>query len=93
MPTVDTTATGVDGQVLRVKYKGGEQRIVVGPDATINAYVVGERSELKPGANIAINAANVKSGRLARGFARQCGPRRRAAGLIATTRSNYDFRV
>ena len=57
--TVDTTAAGVDGQVLRVKYKGGEQRIVVGPDATINAYVVGERSELKPGANIAINAANV----------------------------------
>jgi hypothetical protein len=59
--TVDTTAAGVDGQVLRVKYKGGEQRIVVGPDATINAYVVGERSELKPGANIAINAANVNA--------------------------------
>jgi hypothetical protein len=57
--TVDTTAAGVDGQVLRVTYKGGEQRIVVGPDATINAYVLGERSELKPGANIAINAANV----------------------------------
>jgi hypothetical protein len=57
--TVDTTAAGVDGQVLRVTYKGGEQRIVVGPDAVINAYVVGERSELKPGANIAINAANV----------------------------------
>jgi len=59
--TVDTTAAGVDGQVLRVKYKGGEQRIIVGPDATINAYVVGERSELKPGANIAINAANVNA--------------------------------
>jgi hypothetical protein len=59
--TVDTTAAGVDGQVLRVTYKGGEQRIVVGPDATINAYVVGERSELKPGANIAINAANVNA--------------------------------
>src|SRR5262249_59546225 len=58
--TVDTTVAGVDGQVLRVTYKGGEQRIVVGPDATINAYVVGDRNELKPGANIAINAADVK---------------------------------
>jgi len=58
--TVDTTVAGVDGQVLRVTYKGGEQRILIGPDATINAYVVGERSELKPGANIAINAATVK---------------------------------
>ena len=58
--TVDTTVAGVDGQVLRVTYKGGEQRILIGPDATINAYVVGERSELKPGANIAINAAEVK---------------------------------
>jgi len=43
-----------------VTYKGGEQRIVIGPDATINAYVVGDRSELKPGANIAINAADQK---------------------------------
>jgi hypothetical protein len=58
--TVDTTVAGVDGQVLRVSYKGGEQRIIIGPDSTINAYVVGERSELKPGANIAINAADVK---------------------------------
>jgi hypothetical protein len=40
-----------------VKYKGGEQRIVIGSDAVINAYVVGSRDELKPGAHIAINAA------------------------------------
>lgn len=58
--TVDTTVAGVDGQVLRVKYKGGEQRIIVGPDAVIRAYVVGDRSELKPGANIGINAATPK---------------------------------
>ena len=63
--TVDTTAAGVDGQVLRVTYKGGEQRIIIGPDAVIMAYVVGDRSELKPGANIAINAADQEAGRLA----------------------------
>jgi hypothetical protein len=56
--TVDTTVAGLDGQVLRVKYKDGEQRIIIAADATIMAYVVGSRSELKPGANIAINAAN-----------------------------------
>jgi hypothetical protein len=55
--TVDTTVAGVDGQVLRVRYKGGEQRIIIGPDAVIMAYAVGDRAELKPGANIAINAA------------------------------------
>ena len=58
--TVDSTVAGVDGQVIRVKYKGGEQRIVIGPDARIMAYVVGSRDELKPGANIAINAATRK---------------------------------
>jgi hypothetical protein len=58
--TVDTTVAGVDGQVLRVRYKGGEQRIIIGPDAIIMAYLVGDRGELKPGAHIAINAANPK---------------------------------
>jgi hypothetical protein len=58
--TVDTTAAGVEGQVLRVTYKGGEQRILIAPDAVIMAYVTGDRSELKPGANIAINAADQK---------------------------------
>ena len=57
--TVDSTVAGVDGQVLRVTYKGGEQRIIIGPDAVIMAYLVGDRNELKPGANIAINAANM----------------------------------
>ena len=55
--TVDTTVAAVEGQVLTVKYKGGTQKIVIGKDAIIMAYVVGSRDELKPGANIAINAA------------------------------------
>jgi hypothetical protein len=58
--TVDTMAMSVDGQVLTVKYKDGEKKIVVPPEATIRAYVVGERSELKPGAQIAINAGTKK---------------------------------
>jgi hypothetical protein len=56
--TVNTTAASVDGQTLTVKYKDGEQKITVSPDATIRAYVVGDKTELKPGANIAIVRAD-----------------------------------
>ncbi len=59
--TVDTTVSSVDGQKLVIKYKDGEKTIIIGPDARINAYLVGEKSELKPGANIAINAAAKKA--------------------------------
>jgi len=52
--TIETTVTGVDGQVVMVKYRDGEQKIVVPPDAAIRAYVVSDRSELKPGASVAI---------------------------------------
>jgi hypothetical protein len=52
--TVDQTVGSVDGQVVMIKYKDGEKKIVVPPDAIIRAYVVGDKSELKPGARIAI---------------------------------------
>ena len=58
--TVDTTVASVDGQVVTVKYRDGEKKIIIGPDARINAYLVGDKSELRPGANIAINAAAKK---------------------------------
>jgi hypothetical protein len=51
---VDTKVTSVDGDVLHVKYKGGEQKIVIPPDAIIIAKAVSDRSELKPGAHVAI---------------------------------------
>ena len=59
--TVDTSAVGVDGQVLTVKYKDGEKKIVVPSDASILRYEVSGRSELKPGANIAIIRAVKKA--------------------------------
>src|SRR5262245_48811885 len=55
--TVDTTVSSVDGQVVMIKYKDGEKKVIIGPDVRINAYLNGEKSELKQGANIAINAA------------------------------------
>jgi hypothetical protein len=56
--TVDATVDGVDGQVLTVKYKDGQQKVIVGPDAAIRAYVVGDKSELVTGAHIAIVRAD-----------------------------------
>jgi hypothetical protein len=58
--TVEQTVKGVDGQVVMVKYKGGEQKIVVPPDAVILAYAVGDRNELKAGAHVAIVRATKK---------------------------------
>ena len=52
--TVDQTVGGVDGQVVTVKYKGGEKKIIIPPDAVIRAYSAGDKSELKPGATVAI---------------------------------------
>ncbi|HUL88010.1 MAG TPA: hypothetical protein VLU23_07500 [Pseudolabrys sp.] len=52
--TVDQAVASVDGQVVMVKYKEGEKKIVVPPDAVILAYMAGDKSELKLGAHIAI---------------------------------------
>lgn len=51
---VDKTVESVDGRVLTVKYKGGEQKIVVPPDAKILSYLVADTGELKPGAHVAV---------------------------------------
>jgi hypothetical protein len=59
--TVDQTVAGIDGQVMMVKYQGGEKKIIVPPDAVIRAYMIGDKSELKPGAHIAIVRAVKKS--------------------------------
>jgi hypothetical protein len=54
---VEQTTASSDGQVLTLKYKDGEKKIVVPADAPIVVYVPGEKSELKAGASIFIAAA------------------------------------
>jgi hypothetical protein len=54
------TVAGVDGSTMTVKYKGGEQRIVVAPDTPIVRYEVGSRADLKPGAHFTVTAAAKK---------------------------------
>jgi hypothetical protein len=45
---------GVDGQMVTVKYKDGEKKIIIPADAVIRAYSIGDKSELKPGTAVAI---------------------------------------
>ena len=54
---VGQAVSGVDGPVITVKYKDGEKKIVVTPSATIVRYEVGDKSEIKAGAAIAVVAA------------------------------------
>jgi hypothetical protein len=50
--TVAETVVENAGQVLTVKYKDGEKKVLVGPDTTVVTYVPGDKSELTPGAKI-----------------------------------------
>jgi len=52
--TAENPVASANGQVVTVKYKGGEQKIIIGPDATIRRYVPGNKDELKPGAHVSI---------------------------------------
>src|SRR3954452_2686238 len=54
---VEQTSASADGQVLTLKYKDGEKKIVVPADCPIVGYLPGDKSELKPGAAIFIAAA------------------------------------
>lgn len=52
--TAGDLVSSVNGQTVMVKYKGGEQKIIIGPDAKIRAYVPGTTDELKPGAQVSV---------------------------------------
>jgi hypothetical protein len=62
---VEHAVTAVDGQTLTLKYKDGEKKIIVPPEATVVTYTTGDMSELKPGTKIFIAAAkNLPDGSL-----------------------------
>ncbi|HEY1361925.1 MAG TPA: hypothetical protein VGF60_06750 [Xanthobacteraceae bacterium] len=58
--TVGSTVTGVEGQTVTVRYRGGEQKIIVPPGVPIVRYEIGSASDLKPGASFTIFAATKK---------------------------------
>jgi hypothetical protein len=55
--TVAETVKGTDGQNILVKYKDGEKKVMVPPGTPIVTFLVGDKSELKPGAKIIIFGA------------------------------------
>ena len=54
---VEQAAASSEGQVLMLKYKDGEKRVVVSTETPIVVYVTGDKSELTPGAHIFVPAA------------------------------------
>jgi hypothetical protein len=54
---VDNRAASVDGEVLTLKYKDGEKKIIVPAGIPIVTYLPGTKDELKPGAKVMINGA------------------------------------
>ena len=55
--TVETAVTGVDGQVVTVKYKDGDKKVMVSPQTAIVRMVPGDAADLKPGTKVIIFAA------------------------------------
>jgi hypothetical protein len=55
--TVAETVKGTDGQNILVKYKDGEKKVVVPPGTPVVTFVMGDKSEVKPGAKIIIFGA------------------------------------
>jgi hypothetical protein len=58
--TVAETVKGSDRQNILVKYKDGEKKVVVPPDAPIVTFVAGDKSEVKSGSKIIIFGAAKK---------------------------------
>jgi hypothetical protein len=54
---VESAVTSVDGQVIMVKYKDGEKKVIVPPNTPIVAYTPGRKDELKPGAQVIVFGA------------------------------------
>lgn len=62
--TVGTVSQTKDGGIVRVRYKGGESELVVGPDAPVLAYVVADRTLLKTGSAVVTTAVKQPDGSL-----------------------------
>lgn len=54
---IEAAVAAVDGQVLTMKYKDGEKKLLVTPQTPIVSYAPGDAAELKPGTKIFIAAA------------------------------------
>jgi hypothetical protein len=54
---VEHMVTSSDGQLLSVKYKDGEKKLLVTPETVVVTYVPGSKDDLKPGTKIFVSVA------------------------------------
>jgi hypothetical protein len=54
---VEQAVNSVNGQVLSVKYKDGEKKLLVTPETVVVTYEFGKREEIVPGTKIFVAAA------------------------------------
>jgi hypothetical protein len=62
--TVDAFVGGISGRTFKVRYKGGEQTIVVAPETYVMRQDPAKTDLLKPGANVSIVGAKARDGRI-----------------------------
>jgi hypothetical protein len=60
----DVMVREVKGRLLKLKYKGGEVNVLVPPDIPVVKRVLGDRSLLKPGAELTVTATQGADGTL-----------------------------
>jgi Domain of unknown function (DUF5666) len=58
----DVAVQNVKGRMLTLKYKGGEIKVLVPPDAPVVKRVLGDRSLLRPGAEVSVQATEAADG-------------------------------
>jgi hypothetical protein len=58
----DVAVQNVKGRMLTLKYKGGEIKVLVPPDAPVVKRVLGDRSFLSPGAEVSVQASQTADG-------------------------------
>jgi hypothetical protein len=58
----DVAVQNVKGRMLTLKYKGGEIKVLVPPDAPVVKRVLGDRSFLRPGAEVLLQASQAADG-------------------------------
>jgi hypothetical protein len=58
----DVAVQDVKGRMLTLKYKGGEIRVLVPPDAPVVKRILGDRSLLRPGAEVSLQASQATDG-------------------------------
>lgn len=54
---VEHAVNSVDGQMLSVKYKDGEKKLLVTPETIVVTYEMGKKEEVQPGTKIFVAAA------------------------------------